>query len=35
MIWLGRCHGKGAVLTQKCGNNPCMNGASSARISAV
>lgn len=32
-IWLGRCHAKGTVLTQKCGDNPCIVDASSARIS--
>ena len=34
-IWLGRYLGIGTVLTQKCGDNPCLNGTSSARISAV
>lgn len=32
-IWLGRCHVKGTVVTQKCGDNPCIVDASSARIS--
>lgn len=32
-IWLGRCHVKGTVATQKCGDNPCIVDASSARIS--
>lgn len=32
-IWLGRCLGTGTVLTQKCGDNPCIVDASSARIS--
>ena len=32
-IWLGRCLGTGTVLTQKCGDNPCMVDTSSARIS--
>lgn len=34
-IWLGRYLEIGTVLTQKCGDNPCLNGMSSARISAV
>lgn len=34
-IWLGRYLDIGTVLTQKCGDNPCINGTSSARISAV
>lgn len=36
-IWLGRYLEIGTVLTltQKCGDNPCLNGTSSARISAV
>lgn len=32
-IWLGRCLGIGTVATQKCGDNPCIVDASSARIS--
>ena len=34
-IWLGRYLEIGTGLTQKCVDNPCLNGTSSARISAV
>ena len=33
-IWLGRCLGTGTVLTQKCGDNPCMIGGNTASITA-
>ena len=35
MTWLGRCHEKGTVIMQKCGDSPCTCGANFARISAA
>ena len=33
-IWLSRCLGIGTVLTQKCGDNPCMISGNTASITA-
>lgn len=33
-IWLGRCLETGTVLTQKCGDNPCIIGGNTASITA-
>lgn len=35
MTWLGRCHEKGTVIMQKCGDSPCTCGANFARTSAA
>lgn len=34
MIWFGRCHEKGIVLTQKCGADQWIIGANIASVSA-